>query len=116
MRISGHGMDEKNNYMERVQTGRDSVGESGNRVSAEQAGQAEKAGRSTDRENGFPPIKDAYIDSEKAGRSVKGLYRMGQDENGNPKVLYEEPEKGAAGKGAAKEAEECTGRDRKSVV
>ncbi len=36
---------------------------------------------------------DEYISSEKTGAKPSGLYRMGQDENGNPKLLYEDPKK-----------------------
>ncbi len=36
---------------------------------------------------------DEYISSEKSGSRPTGLYRMGQDGNGNPKVLYDDPKK-----------------------
>lgn len=59
-----------------------------------------------------PVPKDEYISSEESDRKPTGLYRLGQDENGNPKVLYDDPKKPAnAGKGSASEAleEKCTG-------
>lgn len=59
--------------------------------------QEEVVGAANDREsqNGLgssPTPKDEYISSEKSGIKPSGLYRMGQDENGNPKVLYDDPE------------------------
>ena len=41
----------------------------------------------------IPIPKDEYISSEKSGNRPSGLYRMGQDKNGNPKVLYDRPQK-----------------------
>ncbi len=67
---------------------------------------------------GIPVPKDEYISSGKSGSRPSGLYRMGQDEKGNPKVLYDDPKKsgGADGKGQPRvgadspenDAEECT--------
>ena len=51
--------------------------------------------------------KDEYISSEKSGNKPSGLYRIGQDENGNPKVLYDDPKK-VQKKSATGKAEECT--------
>lgn len=42
---------------------------------------------------GIPVPKDEYISSEKSGSRTSGLYHMGKDENGNPKVLYDDPKK-----------------------
>lgn len=42
---------------------------------------------------------DAYIRGEQSGTKPSGLYRLGQDENGNPKVLFDDPKK---------PAEQCT--------
>lgn len=36
---------------------------------------------------------DEYISSEKASEKPSGLYRVVPDENGNPKVLYDNPQK-----------------------
>ncbi|MCM1541114.1 MAG: hypothetical protein NC121_07625 [Blautia sp.] len=65
-----------------------------------------------------PVPRDEYISSEKSNSRPSGLYRMGQDENGNPKVLYDEPKKsgGADGKeqpkaqadSSKKDVEKCT--------
>ena len=34
-----------------------------------------------------------YISSEKSGEKPNGLYRVGQDENGNRKIFFEDPNK-----------------------
>ena len=57
--------------------------------------------------NSMPVPKDEYISSEKSGNKPSGLYRMGQDENGNPKILYDDPKK-VQKKSATGKAEECT--------
>ncbi len=41
----------------------------------------------------IPAPNDEYISSEKTKEKPSGLYRLGQDENGNPKVLYDDPKK-----------------------
>ena len=57
--------------------------------------------------NSIPVPKDEYISSEKSGNKPSGLYHMGRDENGNPKVLYDDPKK-VQKKSATGNAEECT--------
>lgn len=37
--------------------------------------------------------QDEYISSEKSGVKPSGLYRVGQDENGNRKIYYDDPKK-----------------------
>ena len=76
---------------------------------AEEAEKAEKereAGKNTDR---IPEPRDEYISSEASDRKPTGLYRLGQDENGNPKVLYDDPKK------PAREAEEKEFAEKKPV-
>ncbi|MCM1499794.1 MAG: hypothetical protein NC124_15130 [Clostridium sp.] len=41
----------------------------------------------------IPIPKDEYISSEKADSRPSGLYHMERDENGNPKVVYDDPKK-----------------------
>ncbi|MCM1178693.1 MAG: hypothetical protein NC347_00420 [Clostridium sp.] len=41
----------------------------------------------------MPIPKDEYISSEKADSRPSGLYHMERDENGNPKVVYDDPKK-----------------------
>ena len=102
MEISGNYKDYKNEYLDRVQTGQDKVKE----ASQDQRGE--------DKNEGIPVPKDEYISSEKSGSKPSGLYRLGQDENGNPKVMYDDPKRVAKAKDVqpkeepAKKAEKCT--------
>ena len=73
--------------------------------------QQEKANEAEEGKETTVP-KDEYISSEESDRKPTGLYRLGQDENGNPKVLFDDPKKSAnAGKDRAPEApeEKCIG-------
>ena len=110
MEISGNYKDYKNEYLERAQTEQDKV----KRTSQEQ--------RAEDKSEGVPIPKDEYISSEKSSSKPSGLYRLGQDENGNPKVIYDDPKRAAKAKDvqpaqktpspatpcSAKQAEKCT--------
>ena len=102
MEISGNYKDYKNEYLERAQTEQDKV----KRISQEQ--------RAEDKSEGVPIPKDEYIRSEKSGSKPSGLYCLGQDENGNPKVMYDDPKRAAKAKDVqpkeepAKKAEKCT--------
>lgn len=102
MEISGNYKDYKNEYLERAQTELDKV----KRTSQEQ--------RAEDKSEGVPIPKDEYISSEKSGSKPSGLYRLGQDENGNLKVMYDDPKRAAKAKDVqpkeepAKKAEKCT--------
>lgn len=102
MEISGNYKDYKNEYLERAQTEQDKV----KRTSQEQ--------RAEDKSEGVPIPKDEYISSEKSGSKPSGLYRLGQDENGNPKLMYDDPKREAKAKDVqpkeeqAKKAEKCT--------
>ncbi|MCM1224908.1 MAG: hypothetical protein NC548_61710 [Lachnospiraceae bacterium] len=73
------------NYSNKVQT----------EQTAKAAERAEEAAKS--KEKGKPDIipapKDEYISSEKSGKKPSGLYHMGQDENGNPKIVFDDPKK-----------------------
>ncbi len=96
----------KNDYAERLQEGKDQ---------AEEAGKEQGA---ANRKEGVPVPRDEYISSRKSGSRPVGLYRMGRDENGNPKVQYDDPKKAsdADKKGQPKvgadspeeDAEKCT--------
>lgn len=102
MEISGNYKDYKNEYLEKAQTEQDKV----KRTSQEQ--------RAEDKREGVPILKDEYISSEKSGSKPSGLYRLWQDENGAPKVMYDDPKRAAKAKDVqpkeepAKKAEKCT--------
>ena len=52
--------------------------------------------------------KDEYISSEQSGAKPSGLYRLEQDENGNKKIVFEDPKKAKKKERAEEAAEQCT--------
>lgn len=81
MEVSGNYKDYKNDYLERLQE---------EKRKAQEAGKAQGAGNKSE---GIPVPKDEYISSGQSGSRPSGLYHMGKDENGNAKVLYDDPKK-----------------------
>lgn len=75
MEVTGNYKDCKNDYCESVKESKDWTKETINKS-----------------EN-IPIFKDEYISGEKSGSRPSGLYHMGKDKNGNPKVLYDNPHK-----------------------
>ncbi|MDE7198703.1 MAG: hypothetical protein K2O15_07445 [Lachnospiraceae bacterium] len=85
--------------------------------SAENAKAADRAEGSREPAKAAQP-QDEYINSEKAGAKPAGLYRVGQDENGNRKIFYDDPKKSrnadgreqpkAEGDAPAEPGEKCT--------
>ena len=71
----------KNDYLERLQESKDKTKET------------QKEQGAGDKSEGVSVPIDEYISSKQSGSRPSGLYRMGQDENGNPKVLYDDPKK-----------------------
>jgi len=106
MEVSGNYKDYQNDYLERLQEDKDKSKE------------VEKEQGTANKGESIPAPKDEYISSEKSGSRPSGLYRMGQDEKGNPKVLYDDLKKngGVDRKGQPKteadspedNAEKCT--------
>lgn len=107
MEVNSNYRDYKNDYLEGLQEGRDKAKDAGKEKDTEKKSES------------VPVPKDEYINSEKSGRRPSGLYHMGKDENGNLRVLYDDPKKadGADKKeqprvGAGrpeKDTEKCTG-------
>ena len=62
---------------------------------AEKAKEAEKAAEEKDVGKLSEP-RDEYISSKKSGQKPTGLYRVGQDENGNRKIFFDDPKAGHA--------------------
>ena len=83
---------------------------------AEEAKREQKAEKVSDKISGS---HDEYISSGKSGKKPSGLYRVGKDENGNPKVFFEDPKNAGDADGkeppkvnadnSGKPAEKCTG-------
>ena len=52
----------------------------------------EKAKETEEKKSGsLSEPQDEYISSEKSGKKPTGLYRVGQDENGNRKIFFDDP-------------------------
>ena len=64
---------------------------------AERAEKAKEAEKAAEKKSGrLSEPQDEYISSEKAGKKPTGLYRVGQDENGNRKIFFDDPKAGHA--------------------
>lgn len=94
MEVSNNYRDYKNDYLEKLQEDK-----------AEEVGKEQDTGN---KRESIPVPKDEYISSEQSGSRPSGLYHMGKDENGNPKVLYDDPKKGS---GADKKGQPKVGAD-----
>ena len=75
----------------------------------ERAGEAAKS-KEKDKPEMITAPKDEYISSEKSGKKPSGLYHMEQDENGNPKIIFD-----TAKKGEEAESEQPKGAEMKEV-
>lgn len=77
-------------YLNRLQDGGDRTKEAG------------KESGAGDKRAAIPVPRDEYISSEQSGSRPSGLYYMGKDENGKPKVVYDDPKKtGGPGRNGA---------------
>ncbi len=86
---------------------------------AEKAKEAEKGENEAKAAEKISPRHDEYISSEKSAPEPSGLYRLGEDENGERKILFDDPSKAdGAGEKAGpkvnagepdKSEESCTG-------
>ena len=85
MEISGSYSNSKTNYAEQMKE----------KQALDRAKKAEEAKRKQDdaASDKVSEPHDEYISSEKSGVKPSGLYRIGQDENGNRKVFFENPNK-----------------------
>lgn len=88
MEINGRYGQYQTDYAKRLSAEPEKTMESGNVQDAEKA--TEKA----------PVAQDEYISSEKSAIKPNGLYRLGQDEDGNKKLFFDDPKKAE---------EKCTG-------
>lgn len=91
MEVSSNYRTYKNDYLESLQDGKDKAEEVGKEQSA------------ANKRESIPLPKDEYISSGESGSRPSGLYRMGQDENGNSKVLYDDPKKSGGTDGNGEE-------------
>lgn len=81
MEISVNGSTYKTDYADRLQREREEAAGADNSRNGEKTAERK------------PVQHDEYISSEKAGEKPNGLYHVGQDENGNKKVYFNDPKK-----------------------
>lgn len=81
MEIKVNGSTYKTDYADRLQTERDNVQKAENGQKAEKSSEQKKAQH------------DEYISREKSGEKPSGLYHVGQDENGNRKIYFDDPKR-----------------------
>ncbi len=88
MQIHGNYDHSGTDYAERVKE-KQAVERTEKAKEAEKAAEEKNAGKLSE-------PRDEYISSEKSGQKPTGLYRVGQDENGNRKLFFDDPKAGHA--------------------
>ena len=86
MKINGNYNDSRTNYAEQLKA----------EQSLDRAERAEETKKVQNDPNASDKITvpcDEYTSSKKAGEKPSGLYQLGQDENGNRKVFFDDPKK-----------------------
>ena len=83
MQVNGNYEHSRTDYAERVKE-QQAVWRAEKAKEAEKATEEKKPGRLSE-------PQDEYISSEKSGKKPTGLYRVGQDENGNRKIFFDDP-------------------------
>ena len=83
MQVNGNYDHSRTDYAERVKEKQD-VRRAEKAKEAEKAAEEKKPGKLSE-------PQDEYISSERAGKKPTGLYRVGQDGNGNRKILFDDP-------------------------
>lgn len=91
MEIKVNGNACKTDYEERMQAGREQAAKAGGAQGEERA---QKSANASEKAQGQKTAQqDAYISSAASGEKPNGLYYVGQDENGNKKVYFNDPKK-----------------------
>ena len=83
MQVNGNYEHSRTDYAERVKE-KQAAERAEKAKEAEKAVEEKKSGRLSE-------PQDEYISSEKSGKKPTGLYRVGQDENGNRKIFFDDP-------------------------
>ena len=100
MEINGNYSHYGTDYEEQLKAKREERADEAKKAEEKKAN--EKKAEENKESNEIPVPKDEYISSETSGRKPSGLYRLGQDENGNPKVIYDDPRKASEKESAQK--------------
>lgn len=98
MEVKVNGSTYKTDYADRLQTEREKAAKAENSQNGEKTAGAGSAQKEAQASNRKPAPHDEYISSEKSGEKPNGLYHVGQDENGNKKVFFNDPKKDSGDK------------------
>ena len=82
MQVNGNYEHSRTDYAERVKE-KQAVWRAGKAKEAEKVAEEKNSGKLSE-------PQDEYISSEKSGKKPTGLYRVGQDENGNRKIFFDD--------------------------
>jgi hypothetical protein len=115
MEIKVNGSAYKTDYADRLQTEREKTAKAENSQNGEKTAGAGSAQKEAQASNQKPAPHDEYISSEKSGEKPNGLYHVGQDENGNKKVYFNDPKKGGGDKSPKVNAGAPDGGEEKCV-
>ena len=101
----------KTNYPERLQQEPEKAKEMKETREIKETRETKETKETRETEKTREVLQDEYISSEKSGIRHSGLYRLGQDENGNPKVIFDAPKKSESANGTdvpKNDMEKCT--------
>lgn len=93
MEIRVNGSACQTGYEERLQAGREEAAKAENSRNGEKAAKTGTAQKEEQASNNRLAPRDEYISSEQSGEKPNGLYRVGQDENGNRKIFFNDPKR-----------------------
>lgn len=93
MEIKVNGSTYQTDYEDRLQAGREEAAKAANSQNGEKAAKAGNVQQEKQASNNRLAPHDEYISSEKSGEKPNGLYRVGQDEDGNKKIYFNDPKK-----------------------
>lgn len=98
MEVSVNGSLYRTDYEDRLSAQREEAAKAENSRNAEKAEKPENRQSEEGISNQNRTPHDEYISSEKSGEKPNGLYYVGQDENGNKKVYFNDPKKDSSEK------------------
>lgn len=106
MEIKVNGSAYQTDYEDRLQA----AAKAANTQNGEKAAKAGTAQQEEQAANSRFAPQDEYISREKSGEKPNGLYRVGQDEDGNRKIYFNDPKK-TDGNGQPEKALKVNGED-----
>lgn len=111
MEIKVNGSTYQTDYEDRLQAGREEAARTANSQNGEKAAKTGNVQQEKQASNNRLAPHDEYISSEKSGEKPNGLYHVGQDEDGNKKIYFNDPKK-AEGHGQPGKAPKVNGEEK----